>query len=444
MFSKILVANRGEVAVRIIRACREMGIETVAVFSEADRNSLPVALADERICIGASPATESYLNQKNIVSAALAMGAGAIHPGYGFLSENAEFAALCEENGIAFIGPESKVLEAMGDKDHSRQLMKEIGVPVVPGTEILKDAEEAKERAKEIGYPLLVKATAGGGGKGIRTVWKEDELENAFYAASREAESAFGNGGVFLEKYLTSVRHVEMQVLADCFGNILCLGERDCSLQLNKQKVLEETLCPVMTEEIRKRMMEAAVKAAKAAGYTNAGTVEFLLAPDGQFYFIEMNTRLQVEHPITEEISGIDIVKWQIRIACRIPLDMTQEDIHLQGHSIECRINARSTGTVGFLHIPGGARVHFDTALVQDCEIVPYYDSMLGKLIVYAQSREEAIRKMEAALCEMVIQGVDTNIEEQLRLVRSEAFFKGEYDTLALQKILEEGRGINE
>lgn len=444
MFSKILVANRGEVAVRIIRACREMGIETVAVFSEADRNSLPVALADERICIGASPATESYLNQKNIVSAALAMGAGAIHPGYGFLSENAEFAALCEENGIAFIGPESKVLEAMGDKDHSRQLMKEIGVPVVPGTEILKDAEEAKERAKEIGYPLLVKATAGGGGKGIRTVWKEDELENAFYAASREAESAFGNGGVFLEKYLTSVRHVEMQILADCFGNILCLGERDCSLQLNKQKVLEETLCPVMTEEIRKRMMDAAVKAAKAAGYTNAGTVEFLLAPDGQFYFIEMNTRLQVEHPITEEISGIDIVKWQIRIACRIPLDMTQEDIHLQGHSIECRINARSTGTVGFLHIPGGARVHFDTALVQDCEIVPYYDSMLGKLIVYAQNREEAIRKMEAALCEMVIQGVETNIEEQLRLVRSEAFFKGEYDTLALQKILEEGRGINE
>ena len=272
----------------------------------------------------------------------------------------------------------------------------------------------------------------------------EDELENAFYAASREAESAFGNGDVFLEKYLTSVRHVEMQVLADCFGNILCLGERDCSLQLNKQKVLEETLCPVMTEEIRQQMMDAAVKAAKAAEYTNAGTVEFLLAPDGQFYFIEMNTRLQVEHPITEEISGIDIVKWQIRIACRIPLDIRQENIHLHGHSIECRINARSTGIVDFLHIPGGARVHFDTALVQDCEIVPYYDSMLGKLIVYAQDREEAIRKMEAALCEMVIQGVETNIEDQLRLVRSKAFFKGEYDTLALPNILEEGRGINE
>ena len=307
-----------------------------------------------------------------------------------------------------------------------------------------KNKAQAKERAKEIGYPLLIKATAGGGGKGIRVVWKEDELENAFYAASREAESAFGNGDVFLEKYLTSVRHVEMQVLADCFGNILCLGERDCSLQLNKQKVLEETLCPVMTEEIRQQMMDAAVKAAKAAEYTNAGTVEFLLAPDGQFYFIEMNTRLQVEHPITEEISGIDIVKWQIRIACRIPLDIRQENIHLHGHSIECRINARSTGIVDFLHIPGGARVHFDTALVQDCEIVPYYDSMLGKLIVYAQDREEAIRKMEAALCEMVIQGVETNIEDQLRLVRSKAFFKGEYDTLALQNILEEGRGINE
>ncbi len=444
MFSKILVANRGEVAVRIIRACKEMGIETVAVYSEADRNSLPVALADERICIGSYAAADSYLNQKNIISAALACNAGAIHPGYGFLSENAEFAALCEENGVTFIGPKSGIISAMGDKDHSRQLMKEVGVPVVPGTEILKDAEEAKRLAKDIGYPLLVKATAGGGGKGIRVVRKEEELEAAFFAASREAESAFGNGDVFLEKYLTSVRHVEMQILADHFGNILCLGERDCSLQLNKQKVLEETPSPVMTEEIRQKMMDAAILAAKAAKYTNAGTVEFLLAPDGQFYFIEMNTRLQVEHPITEEISGVDIVKWQIRIACEIPLDMKQEDIRLQGHSIECRINARSAGKVDFLHIPGGARVHFDTALIQDSEVVPFYDSMLGKLIVYARNREEAIRKMEAALCEMVIQGVETNIEDQLRLVRSKAFHKGEYDTLALPNILKKGRGINE
>ena len=436
MFSKILVANRGEVAVRIIRACKEMGIETVAVYSEADRNSLPVALADERICIGGNAAADSYLNQKNIISAALATHAEAIHPGYGFLSENAEFARLCEENGIVFIGPRSEVISAMGDKDASRQLMQQVGVPVVTGTEILKDVEEAKKLAESIGYPLLVKATAGGGGKGIRVVEREEELEEAFHTASREAASAFGNGDVFLEKYLTHVRHVEMQVLADYEGNILCLGERDCSLQLNKQKVLEETPSPVMTEEIRQGMMEAAIKAAKAANYTNAGTVEFLLAPDGQFYFIEMNTRLQVEHPITEEISGVDIVKWQIRIACQVPLDLKQEDIQLKGHAMECRINARSIGKVDFLHIPGGGRVHFDTALIQNCEVVPYYDSMLGKLIVHANTREDAIRKMEAALCEMVIVGVETNVEDQLKLVRSEAFHQGEYDTLILSEIL--------
>lgn len=439
MFTKILVANRGEIAVRIIRACKEMGIETVAVYSEADRNSLPVALADERICIGGKSASESYLNQRNIISAALACNAGAIHPGYGFLSENHEFAALCEANGIVFIGPKSQVMESMGDKDHARRLMKEIGVPVVPGTEILKDVKEAKALAEEIGFPLLVKATAGGGGKGIRVVNAKEELENAFFTASAEAKSAFGNGEVFLEKYLTHVRHVEMQILADHFGNMVCLGERDCSLQLNKQKVLEETPCPVMTEEIRAKMMEAAIKAAKAANYTNAGTVEFLLAPNGAFYFIEMNTRLQVEHPITEEISGVDIVKWQIRIACQIPLDFKQEDIQLKGHAMECRINARSTGKIDFLHIPGGARVHFDTALIQECEIVPFYDSMLGKLIVFANTREDAIRKMEAALCEMVIQGVDTNIEDQLKLIRSKSFWQGTYDTLILPGILAEG-----
>lgn len=440
MFTKILVANRGEIAVRIIRACKEMGIETVAVYSEADRNSLPVALADERICIGGKSATESYLNQKNIISAALACNAGAIHPGYGFLSENAEFAALCEANDIVFIGPKSQVMEGMGDKDNARRLMKEIGVPVVPGTELLKDVSEAKALAEEIGFPLLVKATAGGGGKGIRVVNSREELENAFLTASAEAKSAFGNGEVFLEKYLTHVRHVEMQILADTFGNMVCLGERDCSLQLNKQKVLEETPSPVMTQEVRSKMMEAAIKAAKAANYTNAGTVEFLLAPNGEFYFIEMNTRLQVEHPITEEISGVDIVKWQIRIACQIPLDFKQEDVHLKGHSIECRINARSTGKIDFLHIPGGARVHFDTALIQECEVVPFYDSMLGKLIVFANTREDAIRKMEAALCEMIIQGVETNIEDQLRLVRSKTFWQGAYDTLILSEILAEGK----
>lgn len=440
MFTKILVANRGEIAVRIIRACKEMGIETVAVYSEADRNALPVALADERVCIGGKSATESYLNQRNIISAALATGAGAIHPGYGFLSENASFAALCKEYGVVFIGPSSEVMDRMGDKDNGRKLMKEVGVPVVPGTEILKDVQEAKRCAAEIGFPLLVKATAGGGGKGIRVVHKKEELENAFLTASAEAKSAFGNGDVFLEKYLTNVRHVEMQILADQFGNMVCLGERDCSLQLNKQKVLEETPSPVMTKGLRQRMMDAAILAAKAANYTNAGTVEFLLAPNGEFYFIEMNTRLQVEHPITEEISGIDIVKWQIRIACEIPLDMKQEDIHLSGHSIECRINARSTGVIDFLHVPGGARVHFDTALVQDSQVVPFYDSMLGKLIVYAGNREDAIRKMETALCEMVIHGVETNVEDQLKLVRSKAFREGKYDTLILADILSEGR----
>ena len=436
MFTKILVANRGEVAVRIIRACKEMGVETVAVYSEADKNSLPAALADERICIGGNRAVQSYLNQQNIISAALATNAGAIHPGYGFLSENADFAALCEENGIVFIGPKSDVIRKMGDKDSSRQLMQEIGVPVVPGTEILKDVGEAKQAAAEIGYPLLVKATAGGGGKGIRVVWSADELEEAFLTASAEAESAFGNGDVFLEKYLNQVRHVEMQILADHFGHMVCLGERDCSLQLNKQKVLEETPCPIMTEEIRWKMMDAAMKAARAAQYTNAGTVEFLLAPDGAFYFIEMNTRLQVEHPITEEISDVDIVKWQIRIACQIPLDFTQNDIDLKGHAIECRINARSTGRIDFLHVPGGARVHFDTALIQGMAVVPFYDSMLGKLIVYGNDRETAIRKMESALCEMVIHGVETNIDDQLKLIRSGRFQKGEYDTLILPDIL--------
>ena len=435
MFSKILIANRGEVTVRIIRACKEMGIQTVAVYSEPDANTLHVALADERVCIGPAAATDSYLNQQNIISAALATGAQAIHPGYGFLSENADFAARCQRHGIVFIGPDSAVMDKMGDKNNARLLMKQIGVPTVPGSEVLQPGQDVAALAAEIGYPLLVKASAGGGGKGIRLVETPDQLEKNIRAASEEAKKAFGNGDVFLEKYLTGVRHVEMQVLADNSGRILCLGERDCSLQLNKQKAIEETPCPVITDTLRRQMEQAAVKVAQAAGYTSAGTVEFLLDRDGHFYFIEMNTRLQVEHPITEEISGVDIVKWQIRIACGVPLPFDQQDIHLTGHSIECRICAKSRGTVDFLHVPGGSRVHFDTALVQDSEILPYYDAMIGKLIVYAPTREDAIRKMEAALCELVIHGVQTNIEEQIAVIRDRRFQQGDYDTCFLQTL---------
>lgn len=437
MFSKILVANRGEVAVRIIRACKEMGIETVAVYSEADRNSLPVALADERICIGGNAAAESYLNQKNIISAALATNSEAIHPGYGFLSENAGFAKLCEENGIVFIGPKSEVISAMGDKDTSRQLMQQVGVPVVPGTEVLKDVEEAKKYAKEIGYPLLVKATAGGGGKGIRVVAREEDLADAFHTASREAESAFGNGDVFLEKYLTHVRHVEMQILADQQGNILCLGERDCSLQLNKQKVLEETPSPVMTEDIRRKMMDAAVLAAKAANYTNAGTVEFLLAPDGQFYFIEMNTRLQVEHPVTEECTGVDLVRDMITVAAGNPLPYKQDDIQFSGAAIECRIYAEdpennfmpSPGVITVREAPEGRNLRLDSAAYAGFEVSLHYDPMIAKLCCWGRTRASAISNMARALREYKILGIKTTIPFHQRVLKNAAFLKGEYDT---------------
>lgn len=440
MVKKILIANRGEVAVRIIRACKEMGIQTVVVFSTADRDSLPVALADERICIGSEKSIDSYLNQENIISAILATNAEAVHTGYGFLSENPEFAKLCEKHNIIFIGPSYKVMEQMGDKDSARQLAKSIGVPIVEGTDILRDVSDAKDLAKNIGYPVLVKATAGGGGKGIRFVEKEEDIEEAFNIASSEALSAFGNGDVFLEKYLTEVRHIEVQILADNSGNVVCLGERDCSLQLNKQKVLEEapSPSPSMNTILRNKLMNSAEKLVKEVGYTNAGTVEFLVTPDGNHYFIEMNTRLQVEHGITEEITNIDIVKWQIRIACEVPIDFKQEDVKVVGHSMECRINAKTAGKLQFYHAPGGARVHFDTALTQDAVVVPFYDSMLGKLIVYGATRKEALRKMEAALCELVIHGIETNIDDQLKLVRSERFYKGEYHTLILPDILKD------
>lgn len=435
MFSKILIANRGEIALRIIRACKEMGIETVAVYSEADENSLPVALADERVCIGAASVSESYLNKKNIIAAAEITGAEAIHPGYGFLSENADFADECEKNGIVFIGPSSKIMRLMGDKENARSTMQKIGVPVAPGTGILKKSDDPAALAADIGYPLLVKAAAGGGGKGIRLVNCESELLPAVSSASAEAKGAFGDGSVFLEKYLTDVRHVEMQIIADSYGNVVCLGERDCSLQKKKQKVLEEAPCPSLSEDLRRKMMDCAVRIVRETSYTNVGTVEFLLTPDGEFYFMEMNTRLQVEHPITEETSGIDLVKWQIRTAAKMPLSFKQEDLQLKGCSLECRITAKTTGTITFFHGPGGARVRFDSALVDGMTVLPYYDPLLGKLIVFAETREEAVRKMETALCEIAIEGIETNINDLLTLVRSPGFVSGAYNTAYIAEL---------
>lgn len=434
MFSKILVANRGEIAVRIIRACKEMGIATVAVYSEADEDAMHVALADQYVCVGKAPSKESYLHQSNILSAALATGAQAIHPGYGFLSENAAFAARCKEQGITFIGPGEDILSGMGDKDAARRLMKEAGVPTVPGSDILESAEQARREAARIGYPVLIKASAGGGGKGIRLVREEAEIDNAFHTASAEAEKAFGDGRCYMEKFLSPIKHIEVQLLADEQGHVVCLGERECSIQKNNQKLIEETPCASIGPELRADLMAAAAKAAKAAGYVNAGTVEFILDDQGHFYFIEMNTRLQVEHPVTEMVTGIDIVKWQIRIAAGIPLDFTQEDIALRGASIECRINARGCGTVDFLHVPGGPWVRFDSALFQGCPVPPYYDPMIGKLIVHAGTREETIRKMQSALCELLIKGVPVNIEEQLDILDDPAFKAGAYHTDFMQK----------
>ena len=429
MFSKILVANRGEIAVRIIRACKEMGIATVAVYSEADEEALHVALADERVCVGAAASADSYLNQQKILAAALATGAQAIHPGYGFLSENAAFARLCKEQNLAFIGPDGDIISKMGDKDAARRLMKEAGVPTVPGSELLESVEQARAEAARIGYPVLIKASAGGGGKGIRLVNGEEELENAFHTAAAEAEKAFGDGRVYMEKFLSPVKHIEVQLLADEQGHVVCLGERECSIQKNNQKLIEETPSSAISPALRQEMMDAAAGAAKAAGYLGAGTVEFLLDGDGRFYFIEMNTRLQVEHPVTEFVTGVDIVKWQIRIAAGIPLDFTQEDIRLTGAAIECRVNATGCGTVDFLHVPGGPWVRFDTALYQGCEVPPYYDPMIGKMIVYAGTREETIRKMESAMCELVIKGVPVNIESQLEILGDPAFRAGTYTT---------------
>lgn len=428
MFSKILVANRGEIAVRIIRACKEMGVATVAVYSEADKNALHVALADQSYCIGGSEASSSYLNENQIISAAILAGAQAIHPGYGFLSENAHFARLCRKNGLVFIGPEPESMERLSDKAVLKELISNTGLTVIPGTKALSSVEEAKNAADEIGYPVMLKACAGGGGRGIRLIRTPDDLEDAYLQATSEAIAAFGDGSVYIEKYIFPARHVELQVLADEHGNAVCLGDRDCSLQRRNQKLIEETPSPAVNSGQREKIMALAVDAVKKIGYVGAGTLEFLLDRDGNFWFMEMNVRLQVEHCVTEMLTGIDIVKWQIRIAAGIPLNFNQKDIRLYGSAIECRINAQSCGTLEMLHVPGGPSVRFDTCLIEGTTVSPYYDSLLGKLIVFAHTREEALRKARASLCELVIRGIPTNIEEQLRIIEDERFTSGGYD----------------
>ncbi len=446
MFKKVLIANRGEIAVRIIRACKEMDISTVAVVSEADRDSLHAYLADEVVCVGDSRAADSYLNIQNIMAAAYNKGVDAIHPGFGFLSENAEFAEICERSNIKFIGPDPRSIKLLGDKSEAKRTMTENGVPTIPGSDgEVNSAEEAEKIAGQTGFPLLIKASAGGGGKGIRLVERMEDLRQAYTEASEEAKAYFGNGGVYIEKMLTNTRHVEVQILADEMGNTVHLYERDCSMQRRKQKVIEETPCVSLSVDTRRKMGEAAVRAAKACGYKNAGTVEFLLTSDGNFYFMEMNTRVQVEHPITEAVCGIDIVKKQIEIAAGLPLGFTQEDVQMRGHAIECRINAEdpdknfrpSFGKVHQLFIPGGNGVRFDTQLYQGYELPVCYDSMVGKLIVWAPTRKEAIAKMKAALSEMIIDGVQTNIRFQYDLVNSSEFKSGDYTTDTIERLMQ-------
>lgn len=428
MFQKILIANRGEIAVRIIRACKEMGIATVAVYSEADKKALHAALADESYCIGKAEASESYLNETQILRTALLSGAQAIHPGYGFLSENAHFARMCEKNGIVFIGPSPEQMESLEDKAALKARMHDAGLRVIPGTKALSSFEEALHAAKEIGYPVMLKACAGGGGRGIRLIENADELLSAYASASAEAASAFGDGSLYLEKYVFPARHVELQMLADEHGGVVCLGERDCSVQRRNQKLIEETPSPAVSEEMRGALIREAVAAVREIGYTGAGTLEFLLDHSGTFWFMEMNVRLQVEHCVTEMLTGIDLVKWQIRIAAGIPMNFGQDDICFDGSAIECRINAQNCGTLRMLHVPGGPFVRFDTCLIEGTSVSPYYDSLLGKLIVCAKTREEALRKLRAALCELVIDGISTNIEEQLRLIGDDRFISGTYD----------------
>ena len=443
MFTKILIANRGEIAVRIIRACREMGIRTVAVYSEADKDCLHTLLADEAICIGPAPSSQSYLNMERILSATVAMKADAIHPGFGFLSENARFAKLCQQCNITFIGPSAEIINRMGNKSEARNTMMQAGVPVVPGSkEPVYTAEDGLAMAKEIGFPVMIKASSGGGGKGMRISRSEEDFTEHFNAAQLESVKGFSDDTMYIEKYIEKPRHVEFQIMGDKFGHVVHLGERDCSIQRRHQKVMEESPCEVISPELRKKMGEVAVKAAKAVNYENAGTIEFLLDKDKNFYFMEMNTRIQVEHPVTEMVSGIDLIKEQIRVAAGEPLSVSQEDIQIKGHAIECRINAENPkkhfmpcpGRITNVHIPGGNGVRVDTHIYNDYKVPANYDSMLMKLIVYDKDRASAIAKMRSALGEVIIEGIETNIDFQYEILENEAFQKGDTDTGFIEK----------
>jgi len=441
MFQKILVANRGEIAVRIIRTCKYMGIETVAIYSEADKDSLHVQLADDSVCVGGSKSSDSYLNMENIITAAINKGAEAIHPGFGFLSENSTFAELCEECGITFIGPKSNAIKQMGNKSKARELVIKADVPVVPGSKgSVKNIEDAKKIALEIGFPILIKASAGGGGRGMRIAYDIDELVSAYATAKTEAKNAFGDDTMYLEKYLIKPKHIEFQMLADKYGNTLHLGERDCSIQRRNQKIVEEAPSSI-SDELRKKMGDAAIKICQSVNYENAGTIEFLVS-DNDFYFIEMNTRIQVEHPITEMITGMDIIKEQIKIAAGEKLNIKQDEIVLKGHSIECRLNAEnpkhgfrpSPGKINLIHIPSGNGIRFDSFIYKDYEIQPFYDSMIGKIIVHGEDRNEAIKKMRATLEEMVVEGIDTNQTFLYLLMNDRDYSKGNFDTSFVEK----------
>lgn len=447
MLRKILIANRSEIAVRIIRACKEMGIETVAIYSTADDRGLHVDLADEAICVGPTKIQDSYLNMNNILSAAIATGCDAIHPGFGFLSENSTFASLVEELGLKFIGPKGSVIDNMGNKSKAREMMIEAGVPVVPGSDgLIESVEQGKKIAQKIGYPVLVKASAGGGGRGMRIIHSELEFEDLFQTAKLEAKMSFGDDSMYMEKFVENPRHIEFQILADQFGNVVHLYDRDCSVQRRNQKVIEEAPSPVLLPKTRQKMGEMAVRAAKTVGYENAGTIEFLLDKHGEFYFIEMNTRIQVEHPITEMVTGIDLIKEQIKVASNLPLSFTQDDIKISGHALECRINAEnpalnfkpSPGQVRTLNLPSGFGVRVDTSVYQGYTIPPFYDSMVGKLIVHGRDRQEAIAKMKRSLEELVVDGIDTNIDFQYSIMEHPKFIKNDYDTSFIQKYMHE------